>query len=173
MINRKIILLLAVMLILSLAGGCGYHMGSIMHPQVKSIAVAPVKNETMEPLASAYVRQALSEQFQLDGSLKVKSLDEADCIIYSKITEVENSGTAEDSTDAEITYRASEWSIAVTIEFVVIIPGRSKPLVNKRTVSDSAIYQVGADHFIMKKRGLQQACRNAAQKVVIYTVEAW
>ena len=37
-------------------GGCGYHLGDIGNPQLKSIAVAPIDNETYEPNASAFMR---------------------------------------------------------------------------------------------------------------------
>ena len=152
--------------------GCGYKMGSIMHPQVKSIAIAPVTNDTLEPFASAQMRQSLCEQFQFDNSLKLKQIPTADCILYGKIIEVTTTATMEDSTDNAQTYRAAEWGVSVIFEFVVMIPGRKKPL-RKRRVSGTAQYQVAADQAITRRRGVQQACRNAAEQAVIYTTEAW
>ena len=61
---------------LLLLTSCGYHIGSIAHPQIKTIAIAPVKNETYIPNAAEYMRQALSESFQKDGSWKVKEMNE-------------------------------------------------------------------------------------------------
>ena len=153
--------------------GCGYKMGSIMHPQVKSIAIAPITNDTLEPFASAQMRQALCEQFQWDNSLKLKTLQTADCILYGKIVEVRTRASAEDTTDNAQTYRASEWSVSVIFEYVVMIPGRKEPLIGKRRVSGSAKYQVAADQAITRRRGVLQACRNAAEQAVIYTTEAW
>jgi outer membrane lipopolysaccharide assembly protein LptE/RlpB len=163
---------LATIMLLS-TGGCGYQMGSIMHPQVKSIAIAPVTNDTLEPFAAAEMRGALCEKFQFDNSLKLKQLDTADCILYGKIVEVKTTATMEDSFDYHQTYRAAEWSVSVIFEFVVLIPGRKKPLISKRRVSGSAKYQVAADQAITRKRGVRQACRNAAEQAVVYTTEAW
>jgi hypothetical protein len=170
----KFLSLAMVSLLCATIGGCGYHVGSIMHPQIKSIAIAPVVNDTLEPNVSAYMRQALSEQFQLDGSLKVESLSKADCILYCKVTEVKNTSTdLRDSTNGDLTYRPMEWAISVDANFTVMIPGRTAPLISAREVNGSASYQVMADHDIARRRGLQQACRDMAETMVDYTTEAW
>jgi hypothetical protein len=164
---------LALSLSTFLISGCGYHMGSLMHPQIKTIAVGPVKNDTLEPYGSAAMRGALCEQFMRDGSLKVASLEKADCILYGRITEVKTNGTMEDSTDNGQTYRAAMWTATVTFEFEVVVPGRKKPLVGKRIVSGTAQFQVMVDQNTTRRRGLKQACADAARQAVIYTVEAW
>ncbi|OGV59142.1 MAG: hypothetical protein A2X49_02280 [Lentisphaerae bacterium GWF2_52_8] len=154
--------------------GCGYHMGSLMHPQIKTIAIAPVTNNTMEYNLSAYMRQALSEEFCRDASLKVKSQEQADCILYCKVTKVKNTSTGmEDSTDNEITYRPAEWSIELTVEFTVVIPGRPEPLITTREVTQAATYQVMNDQVTARTNGLKQACRSVSEDVVEFTTEAW
>ena len=169
----RMLAIAAVLTTCALSGGCGYHMGSIMHPQIKSIAIGPVKNNTKAPFLSAYMRQSLCEQFQFDNSLKVKGLKEADCVLYGKVTKIETHGVMEDSSDNQQTYRASEWQVRVTFEFAVIVPGKKKLLVNNREVVGTAKFQVMADQAVTKVRGFQQACRDAAQQAVVYTVEAW
>ena len=77
----------AVLLLLSIQG-CGYHFGHIMHPQVKSIAIAPVKNETLAYNVPAELRNRLTEAFMRDGALKVKPLREADCILYARVIDI-------------------------------------------------------------------------------------
>ena len=156
-----------------ITGGCGYHIGSLMHPQVKTVAVAPVTNETMEPYVSADLRSALCEQFQFDGSLKVKDLKEADCIVYGRVIEVKTVSTADDSFDDKQTFRAAEWQVQVTFEYEVLIPGRKRPLIPKRRVVGTAKYQIFVDAATTRRRGVQQACANAAKEAVIYTTEAW
>ncbi len=152
---------------------CGYHVGSIMHPQVKSIAIAPVKNDTVEPDVSAWLRQSLAEQFEFDGSLKVKSMEEADCILYARVSEVKTTATSYSSFDGNQTFSPAEFGLALTVEYTVIIPGRAQPLIETREVGGDAKYQVAVDHNIARRRGVQQACREAAREAVIYVVEAW
>lgn len=169
----KTTVLIALTLMILPIGGCGYKMGSLMHPQVKSIAIAPITNETLEPFVSASMRGALTEQFQFDNSLKVEDLQSADCILFGKVIKVETTASSEDSTDNEQTYRAAEWEVAIEFEFIVSIPGRKKPLIAKRRVKGTAKYQVMADQEVTRRRGVKQACRNAAKEAVIYTTEAW
>ena len=167
------ICLLAAASMSFLIGGCGYQVGSIMHPQVKTIAIAPIKNETIEMMATQFMRQALSEQFELDHSLSVKGLEEADCVLYGKIISVKTTAVGYDSTNDEESYTPAEFGLEVNFEFVVIIPGRTKPLINNRRIVGRANYQVAMDNDIARRRGIQQACREAAKQIVIYTVEAW
>ncbi|OGV44298.1 MAG: hypothetical protein A2X48_08360 [Lentisphaerae bacterium GWF2_49_21] len=171
-VKYEICLLVAASMFLLIAG-CGYQLGSVMHPQIKTIAIAPIKNETIEMMATQFMRQSLAEQFELDNSLKVKGLEEADCVLYGKIVSVKTTSIGYDSHNDDQTYTPAEFSLEVKFEFVVIIPGRAKPLVNNRQVIGRASYQVAMDNDIARRRGIQQACREAAEQIVIDTVEAW
>ncbi len=82
----------ACLLVFLSTSSCGYRVGSLMHPQIKTVAIADVKNETTEVLASAIMRKLLAERFQFDNSLKIVSLDKADCIVYCRIKGIENQG---------------------------------------------------------------------------------
>ncbi|HPN85152.1 MAG TPA: LPS assembly lipoprotein LptE [Victivallales bacterium] len=171
--NKGLLRSLYVLIICAMVSSCGYHLGSIMHPQVKTIAIATVKNDTIEPEVSAWLRQSLAEQFEFDGSLKVKELSEADCILYARVYDVETTSTSTSSFDGNQTFSTAEFGVAVKVEYTVIIPGRSKPLVELREVEGEAKYQVLADNNIARRRGVQQACREVARQAVIYVVEAW
>ncbi len=171
----KILALSAILAATALSSGCGYKIGarSLMHPQVKSIAVAEVKNDTLEMLAASVMRQQLCERFQFDGGLKLKNLGASDCVLYGKITKVSNMTIREDSKDNDITYRPAEFQLSVTFEFSVLIPGRGEPLIPTRSVVGSATYQILADPAVSRANALKQACLNAAKLAVEYTTEAW
>lgn len=164
--------LLLPVAVCTILAGC-YNIGSVMHPQVKSIYISPVVNETLTPFAAAEMRGLLSEQFVIDGSLKVKDKKEADCILYCKVTDVKITEQAQQGYDSNRDYRASEWLVSVTAEFTVIIPSHKEPLISKRTVSGSAVFSAFGDKNVMQTRGIRQACRGAAQMAVQYTTEAW
>lgn len=171
--QNSVLLSISLFVLLFNLPGCKYHMGSIAHPQLKSIAIATIQNNTYEPDVSALMRQALSENFQVDNSLKVKSEREADCILYGRILEVSTDSSDKRTTNNEQIYRTADFKVDVNFEFVVIIPGRAEPVVGTRQVVGTSNYQVTADQFISKKAGLAQACRDAAKQAVYYTVEAW
>ena len=68
-----------------LSSGCGYHMGSLAHPQLKTVAIAPVVNDTVLPYISATMRDELAARFMVDGTYKVVDMDEADMIVFVKV----------------------------------------------------------------------------------------
>ena len=164
-----------LLLPLFFSAGCGYRIGArtLMHPQIKTIAVGEIKNDTLEMLAGSIMRQQLCERFQFDGALTLKNPGHSDCILYGKITSVTNRTIREDSMDNDVTFRPAEFEITVKLEYTVLIPGRGEPLVRTRTVSGSANYQILADPATSRANALKQACYNAAKLAVEYTTEAW
>ena len=152
--------------------GCGYQFGSLMHPQISTVAVAPVVNETTMYNASAVLRQKLSELFTTDGSLKLKSIGNADCIVYARIMKVsykESSGHISDDDE----FLPNEWTVSADVEFSVIIPGRAKPLIGPRVVTGTAQFVSDADLENARLNGMRQALFDAARSVVSNLTEAW
>ncbi len=166
-------LTLAIIFIVILQGCSGYKMGHIMHPQVKSIAIAQIDNNSSEPFVATYLKQALAEQFQVDGSLKLEDLRNADCILYAKVLNVETTGIGQDSANSQTTYRPASWSVSVEFEWTVLIPGRAEPLISRQTITQSGTYEVFADNLITRSNGIKQACRAGAISAVTSTTEAW
>lgn len=168
----------AVVALLALVcGGCGYRIGNIVHPQLRSVAVAPVQNETTEINLTAQVRNLLCERFMTDGSLKLVDEKEADCIVYARIVDVQYSEVAwAESTraeDGEDILLPNEWKVTLSIEYSVIIPGRVQPLVSARTVSGTANFQTGPDQLTGRMNGVRQAAYAAAKMVVASFTEGW
>lgn len=152
--------------------GCGYKFGSLMHPQITSVAVAPVTNESLFYNASAVLRQKLTEVFTTDGSLKLKSIGSADCIVYARILKItfkETSGHIRDDDD----FLPNEWTVSAEIEYSVILPGRAKPLLGPRTVTGHAEFVSDADLENARTNGMRQAMFDAAKTIVMNLTEAW
>lgn len=162
----------AVAAIIALGSGCGYSIGYISHPQMESIAVAPVVNETGNYNASALLRNVLAEKFMTDGSMTLKGLKSADCIIYARILQVKYSSVDTLLSDSD-PYIPEEWIVDVTIEYSVIVPGRAKPLIPATKVTERALFLREADLEGARYNGLRQALSNAAKKIVYGVTEAW
>ena len=169
--------LAAVAAAMLFCGGCGYRIGSLVHPQLKTVAVAPVQNETLEYNLTAQVRNLLCERFMTDGSLKLVDETEADCIVYARIVDAKyaevswaESTRAEDGEDILL---PNEWSVTLVIEYTVIIPGRVQPLVSARRVSGTANFQTGPDQLTGRMNGVRQAAYAAAKQVVASFTEGW
>ena len=172
MIKRLSIIAGFILLSLSLHG-CGYNVGSIGHPQIKTIGIAPIVNETFYPDLSENMRQSLSERFQFDGSYKVKSVETSDCVLYGRVRDVKISAADIISANTGQIFRPKEWNINITFEFVVVIPGQAKPVISSKTLTGTAKYQVVTDQFVSRREGIRQACRNAAEQAVWACTEAW
>ncbi len=157
-----------------LAAGCGYQVGSLMHPQIGTVAVAPVVNDTLSYNVAAEMRNVLCEQFMRDGSLKVVAMNKADCQVHVRVTQVKFSEVTERSYDnRDEIFVPDEWMATVTAEFSVIIPGRREPLVSARAATGSANFQAPGDMDASRRRGIQQACREVARNIVEFTTTAW
>ena len=155
--------------------GCGYRVGSLMHPQIKSIAIAPVSNETMLYNAGAQMRGILAECFQSDGSLKLKSEGTADCILYAKVMSAAFSQVSWDSnvSNSDDEFLPDQWKVTVSATITVMIPGRAEPLIRETTVSGSTEFVAGADIESSRTYAVRQACYQAAKQAVVKVTEAW
>ena len=157
-----------------LTASCGYyHMGSMMHPQIKTIAISTVRNDTSEPLLTELARTQIAARFQSDNSLKLVSKEEADCILYVRLVSVSTSMRRYRPGYEDEEYRPAEFSVNLNAEMEVLIPGRSEPLIAKRSVSGSANYQYNVDPQVGRYYGLRQACYDLGNEIVEYTTEAW
>lgn len=164
---------LTVMLAALLSGGCGYRLGSLMHPQIKSIAIPPVTNETVAYNVGPQVRALLCETFQQDGSLQLKRESNADCILYARVVAIKFGQTAWSNNYQDENYIPTQWSVKVDIEYSVVIPGELKPLIPKTKTSGSATFMTGADMETGRMNGVRQAAFEAAKKVVAEVTEGW
>lgn len=155
-----------------LLNGCGYQVGSLMHPQVKTIAVAPVVNETAAYNVAAEMRGLLCECFMTDGSLKLVDEKEADCIVYARVLDIAFAELNWSSVDDD-EFVPNEWRVQMNVEFSVIVPGSARPLISTRTVSGTAEFQTGPDMYIGRRNGIRQAAYDAAKKLVSAVTEGW
>ena len=167
------LLLLAVLLVTVSLSGCGYHIGSIGHPQIRTIAIADVKNETYEVLASAILRNILAERFQFDNTLKLTSMQKADCIVYARVLEVNNLSISYRNFNKVENFRPNDYRLSITVEYTVLMPGKPKPLVPKRIARSSSLYQFTYDPAIGRENALRQCALRVADIIVAATTEAW
>ena len=86
-------------------------MGSMMHPQIKTIAISAVRNDTREPLLTELARQQIAARFQSDNSLKLVSKEEADCILYVRLVKVKTSMRRYKPSYEDDAYRPAEFHV--------------------------------------------------------------
>lgn len=168
-------LIIASVLLTLFFSGCGYRAGSLMHPQIKSIAIAPVSNETMLYNASAQMRGVLAECFQSDGSLKLVSEGTADCILYAKVVSAQFSQVSweSNSDDSDDEFLPDQWRVTISAVITVMVPGRAEPLIRETKVSGTTNFVAGADMESSRTYAVRQACFGAAKQAVARVTESW
>ncbi len=158
------------------SAGCGYRVGGMMHPQIKTIAVAPVVNETLMYNAAAVVRGALCERFTTDGSVKLVSQSKADCILYARVlsaTFMETSWSSHEYQNGQDSYTPNEWTLSLEIEYSVVLPGKLEPLVSKRRAQGSTSFTSGPDIESSRLNAMRQAAFDASKSIVSAITEGW
>jgi len=171
--TKYIKLLIAALLPLLYLTSCGYHVGSISNPQIKTIAIAPIINETYNNGIADDVRQALSEKFMLDGSWKVKPQSEADCILYGRVTNITTSAENISIGNSGVVYITTQFNMTVSFEYTVIIPGRAQPVIPTTQVQATVQYEVPVDQYIAQQQAFTQAGWQIAGTVVANCTENW
>jgi len=167
----------------ALAGlpGCrSYRCGSIMHPQINTLAIGAFQNATEEPRIAPLLRGKLAEQFMTDGSLKVTTLDKADAVIRGRIlhyglrqvaaAKTRDSASRDRDSDA---YQTTIFRAEVRVEFEVVIPGRERSVVSAKQVLGTADFSRLPDLNVARREGLGQAANDAARRMVVAVAEAW
>lgn len=170
----KNIKLYCLLLFLSvLVAGCGYSMGNLGNPQIKTIAIAHIKNQTYIPNMSEYMRKALHDRFQYDGSYKVVSIDRADCVLYGNIKKIEMTAYNTGYSKEGITYITNEFGLIIQFEFSIVVPGQSKPLLPNTEVAGQSIMQMPTDYYTAQQNAMKQACLQTAIMTVSASTENW
>jgi hypothetical protein len=160
---------------LLLLSGCGYRIGFTGHPQLSSMAVAPVTNETLLFNAAGTLRALLCERVMSDGSYKLKRESDADCILHARVLKAEFSeiSWSSDDDDDRGNFFPEYYRVRVTVQYSLILPGKVKPLVGPATVTGTAMFDRSVDLENARRSGVKQALLDASKKIVDACTEAW
>lgn len=169
---RKISMTVMCAAILTLCSSCGYHIGFIKHPQLDSLAVAPVINQTTSYNASSDMRMMMSEVIMQDGTYKLNDQKRADAILYLIVTGVGFVEFDDASVERNNVYKPSEWRTTVTVSYKLLIPGQGTPILSGN-VAGSAQFQASLDLESVRLRSTRQACYEAAKKIIYQISEGW
>ena len=171
----KFRLLLWMLLSLFAVSGCGYRIGFVGHPQISSLGVAPVANETLLYNAAGTLRALLCERIMNDGTYTLKRENDADCVIHARVVKStfnEISWTSSNSDDTG-DFFPEYYRVTVTVEYSVILPSRLTPLIGPVQVTGEAMFDNMIDLETARRSGIKQALWDATKKIVDGCTEAW
>ncbi len=153
-----------------LAGCAGYKLGPVQKTAYRSIAIPMFKNHTLKPQMEAQVTNAIIKRLHTDGSLAVKSVDDADVILRGEIVRYGREtlrGQRLDTTvptEMRLTIHA-RIEVYDRVTGVVVLPAT--------TVTGSADTFLGADQQSAELQALPLIAEDLARKAVSLLVERW
>lgn len=173
--TRRLPLLALVTLVL--AGCAHYRTGSLMHPQVHSIAVARVRNDTDRARLGVEAQAKLRRAFMADGSLTlVEDENRADCTLQARIVAYRyqslGSATRAAGDDREIN-ATRIFGAEVDLEYTVFLPDGKRLLMPVGKVTGSSQFTELPDLEMARADALDLATADAARRAVSAITEAW
>ncbi len=165
-------LLGAGLLLLSLGGCAGYHLGPIQPYYLRSIhklAVPTFENKTLAPRISVLITDTVIKQLQQDGTYQIVGDDEADATLHGEITHI---------TRAPL--RSVLGNVLATLEFNLslrvrysVIDKSGKVLSPPSDVVGTTSFFVGPDITSDERQALPLAAEELAKTLVSQLSEGW
>jgi hypothetical protein len=152
-----------------LAGCAGYRLGTTLPPDVRSVHVPTFVNRTGEPLVEAETTRATVQELQRDGTLKVRSADEADVVLAATVVDFYLEPLRYEK-DASRTVR--EYRLRLTADIVLKSRRTGDELFAGRVQGEST-FEPGGDLSSAKRQALPAAARDLAHDIVESIVEFW
>ena len=155
--------------------GCGYKLagtGTVLPPNIKSIAVAPFENRTTRPEVEVRVTEAVAREMARHGSIKVVTdKGVADAYLEGVVTEFHTSPVQFNSEGR-----------ATRLETTVVLRSSIRDLVTGEILWSQAnllfrdqydVQQVQADYFDLETLAMDALARGAAQTLVNSVTEGF
>ncbi len=171
-------ILVTVFLICSSLTGCGYSTRSLLPGHIKTIYVAPFKNNVVYttessrnlyfPLLEVNVRNATVDRFLFDGHLKVEDGETADIILKGSLLNYQRDALRYTDSNDVLEYRLQ---IFVSLE---LLDSKTGEVIwqEPNFVGETTYFPTGA-LAKTEAQALQDALTDLARRIVERTVEDW
>lgn len=168
--KQWLFLVVGVMLAAGGTGCAGYRLGSMLPPDIKTVYVPTIVNKSTEPQVETELTQALIQDLQRDGSLRVVSEDQADATLAVTLRSYSLDPVAY-RTDQRTSAR--EYRIVLQASILMTRRGTGTVVVESPNVRGEFVFPVAGDLSSSKLRGLPQAAEDLAHNIVEKVVEVW
>lgn len=174
-------IIFAVVVLVVSTGCAGYRAGSLMHPDVDSVTIAPVRNRSDAPGAGAILQRELAIAIARESGLTLAPPEKADARLIATISTIDYRSAARgrtaDSDSSGVdegTYRTRLYRAEVTLEVSLApLDAASAARLEALEVKGTADVGTTADVAQARTEGARQALQNAARKAVLQIAEAW
>ena len=166
-------LLRAALILLSLGGCAGYHIGPVQPYYLRgvhSIAVPTFANKTLVPRIAVLVTDSVIKQFQQDGTYRIAGDDEADAILKGEITRINRAPARSVRGNVLAT---TEFNLAMRVRYSLVERGSGKVLAAPAEVTGTTSFFVGPDITSDERQALPLAAEELATRLVSQLSEGW
>jgi len=155
---------------LLLLSSCGYRIAYHLPPDISSIAVPILKNETYQPGIEVAITNQIIREFLQDGSLKVEKEINSDLLLSGRITDYERTTIAFSSDDPD---ESIEYRLYVRLRFILKDLRSEKILWDTSSLTGTTTYFITGKYSKTEEEALTDATEDLAKKVVEKVVEFW
>ena len=154
-----------------LPGCVGYRLGSMLPADINSVFIPTIVNATGEPNVESDITQALIEEFQQDGSLKVLNDEaQADSVLNVKLISYSLQPLDYDSVQET---RANEYRLRLIARVSLIRSSTGEVIAERPNVRGDTDFFFSGDLTTTKRQQLPAAAEDLAHDIVEIIVEAW
>ena len=162
-----------------LLAGCGYSTQSLLPGSLKTIHIAPFKNNITYstdntrsnlylPLLEVKVHNAVVDRFMFDGHLRTKDSETADLILKGNLIGYEREVLRyTDNNDVQ------EYRIRITVSLELWDRKQEKTLWSEPSFAGETTYFVTGAQAKSEDTALQDALTDVARRIVERTIEDW
>ena len=166
-------LLGATLLLVSLGGCAGYHLGPIQPyalRDVHSIAIPTFENKTFVPRIAVLVTDSVIKQFQQDGTYRIAGDDQADAILKGEITRISRSPARSVRGNVLAT---REFNLTLRLRYSLADRQTGKILAPPSEIVGTTSFFVGPDITSDEEQALPLAAEELAIRLVSQLSEGW
>ena len=149
---------------------CGYRVTSYLPPDISSIAIPILKNETYQPGIEVPITNRIIREFLQDGSLKVRKEQESDLLLLGRITKYERVPIAYSSEDPD---EPIQYRLYIRLRFILEDLRTNRVLWETTELTGTTAYFVTGTYSKTEEEALTDATEDLARKVVERVVEFW
>jgi ABC-type uncharacterized transport system auxiliary subunit len=166
-------LLVAALVLFSLGGCAGYHIGPVQPyylRSVHSIAVPTFGNRTLVPRIAVLVTDSVIKQFQQDGTYRIAGDDQADAILKADIVRINRAPARSVRGNVLAT---TEFSLSLRVRYSLVERTSGKVLATPVEVIGTTSFFVGPDITSDERQALPLAAEELATHLVSQLSEGW
>jgi ABC-type uncharacterized transport system auxiliary subunit len=163
----------AALLLVSLGGCAGYHIGPVQPyylRAVHTIAVPTFENKTLIPRISELVTDTVIKQFQQDGTYRIVGDDQADAILKGEIRRITRAPARSVRGNVLAT---AEFNLALRVHCILVERASGKVIATPPEIIGTTSFFVGPDITSDERQALPLAAEDLATRLVSQLSEGW